>query len=101
AEAAPAMTNCRRSILTLHSSDRLHRSLDALCVRIPESLELRLVQIGDDIADVRDRCLELFAVGDLLRLHTHPRDHWIGRALRREQADPDRELDVVAELLEC
>src|SRR5947209_10425454 len=83
-EAALPMTNCRRSISALHLADRLHRSLDALGVRIPECLEFRLIQIGDDIADVCDRRPELIAVDDLLGFCTQPRDHRIGRAFRRE-----------------
>src|SRR5438270_1650065 len=99
AEAVLPMTNWRRSISTLHFADRMHRSLDALCVRIPERLELRLVHVGDDIADVCDRGLELIGFDDFLGFRAQPRDHRIRCTLRREQADPDREFDLVAEFL--
>src|SRR5688500_10486360 len=96
AAAAVPMTNWRRSILSLHLADRLYGRLDALGVRVPECSEFRLVHVGDNVTDVRDRRLELLGRDHFLGLFTHARDHRIRCALRREQTDPDRELDIVA-----
>ena len=49
-----------------HLADRLDGGLDALGVLVPELGEVGLVEIGDDVADVVDRLLELLGVGGLL-----------------------------------
>src|SRR5438105_9690536 len=66
AEAALPVTNSRRSNMSaLHLADGLHRSFDAFGVGVPERLEVGLIHVGDDIADVRDGRPELLALDDL------------------------------------
>src|SRR6187455_1671123 len=86
--------------LALNAADGLHRRLDALGILVPELRELRRVHIFDLVADIGDDGLELVALGDGADVGTQFIDRDVRGALRGKNADPQRELDVVAGLLE-
>ena len=78
----------------------MYGRFNPLGVLVPEFRKGRLVEIGDFIADIGDGGLERFG-GD--RLPDCVADHLDGRRrgiFRRKDADPQRELDVVTELLQ-
>src|SRR5215468_1803243 len=79
-------------------SDRMDRVLDPLGIGVPEGTELCLIEVLDILADVRHQLLEFG------RHHCGPLEvadlghDGLRRALGREQADPQVELKIVAEL---
>src|SRR5262245_15291534 len=94
----------RRSSLTApdasNLTDRSHRVFHALGVLIPKLGKLRLILIGEHVADVVDRLGELLGGRGFLGLLAQPADDRIGRTLGSKQADPQGEFDVQAELFQ-
>src|SRR5690242_8719872 len=84
----------------LHLADRLHRRLYPLRVDIPEFGEVGLIEVGHFVADVVDRRLELLGGDGFARFGAHAIDDRRRRALGREKANPQGELDVVAKLFQ-
>src|SRR5262245_33435007 len=94
---APYKTALKSSAVRL--ADLAHSFLDPLGISVPERLERGLVEIGDVLAEIFHRLIERVGGGGLLGDFAQPGDDRLWRALGREHADPQIELDVVAELL--
>src|SRR5215475_9699730 len=86
------MCNCVALALL---ADRNHRLVGSLAVDVPELLEIGPVKVGQLLADIGQRRLELIGLRNLADRRAQCGDDWVRRALRREDPDPQIIFDVV------
>src|SRR6516165_3659358 len=89
-----------RKRLAFNFPDGTNGCFYSLAVRVPERGELRLVHVVELLPEIRECCLELFAVRCRAQDAAQIANHGVGSALGCKQPNPKIIFDVIAALLE-